>query len=159
MTVDTESSLMHFSMWVLFWKLNWGLWDLHKDSRQRIGKYVLSATNPRTTAEPLDAVFSVRSVLYPIIGSGNQITNMHIKIFVKTIKQRRRKRLILGLAYLMPDCWLEVRKVLRTANKIKVSRGFSWPQSKCLVGAQTTRCTAWVIRSPPNGNTRNFALM
>jgi hypothetical protein len=40
---------------------------------------------------------------------------------------------MLGFAYLMLDCWLEVsciRKVLRPANSIKVFRGFPSSQSK-----------------------------
>jgi hypothetical protein len=62
---------------------------------------------------------------------------------------------MLGIADLMPDCWLEVSlhpKVLRPANSIKVFRGFPWSQSKCSICTQIPRCTACFPCSPPNGN-------
>jgi hypothetical protein len=74
---------------------------------------------------------------------------------------QQRVGLMLGLADLMLDCWLEVsciRMVLRTANSIKVFRGFPWSQSKCWVGTQIPRCTACFSCSPTNVNIENFAL-
>jgi hypothetical protein len=40
-----------------------------------------------------------------------------------------------------------------------VFRRFPWSQSKCWVGTQIPRCTACFSCSPPNGNTKSFALM
>jgi hypothetical protein len=65
---------------------------------------------------------------------------VHIKLFVKTVCKwfQRKKTAQIGtdvtLAYVMPDCWLEVSlypEVLRMANSIKVFRGFPLSQSKC----------------------------
>jgi hypothetical protein len=45
-------------------------------------------------------------------------------------KERKKKTqigLVLGLAYLMPDCWLEVS--LHPTGHL--DQGFPWSQSKC----------------------------
>jgi hypothetical protein len=59
---------------------------------------------------------------------------------------------MLGLADLMPGCWLEVS--LHPANSIKDFRGFLGPRANAqLIPKFHFAC------SPPNGNIKNVALL
>jgi hypothetical protein len=66
---------------------------------------------------------------------------------------------MLGLVYLMPDCWLEVILHPEGPATGRLDQGFPWfslVPEQMLVWYQIPRCTA---RSPPNGNIKNFAVI
>jgi hypothetical protein len=69
---------------------------------------------------------------------------------------------MLGLTYLMLDCWLEVSLHPQDPVTDQLDQGFLWfslVKEQMLNGTQIPRCTACFTSSSPNGNITNFALM
>jgi hypothetical protein len=66
---------------------------------------------------------------------------------------------MLGLAYLMPDCWLEVILHLEGPATGQLVQGFPWFQSKYWLDTQIPLFTAGYTCSPPNGNIKSIAIM
>jgi hypothetical protein len=69
---------------------------------------------------------------------------------------------MLGLAYLMPDCWLEVSLHTKGPPTGQHDHGFSWfslVREKLLSYYPNSTLHCMLHISPPNGNIKNFALM
>jgi hypothetical protein len=69
---------------------------------------------------------------------------------------------VLGLAYLMPGCWLEVSLHSEGPATGQLDQGFPWfslVPEQMLSWYPNSTFTACFSCSSPNGNTKNFALM
>jgi hypothetical protein len=103
----------------------------------------------------------VPQVLYTIWLLSKLHTYTNVKTTCKCFQKKKRHRwgLMLVLAYLMPDCWLEVSLHPEGPAIGQLDLGFPWSQGKCWVSTKIPRCTACFTCSPPKGNINNLALM